>query len=88
VLGEPADVYPDGIKLGPDGKLYVGLYSAPLILVLDADGKIVRRIELPTTAAPNLTFTPDGKTIFVMAVDDKSQAPYKGKVFSVRNPGQ
>jgi sugar lactone lactonase YvrE len=83
VLGEPADVYPDGIKLGPDGKLYVGLYSAPVILVLDADAKIVRRIELPTTATPNLTFTQDGKTIFVMAVDDKTQAPYKGRVFSL-----
>ena len=88
VLGEPADVYPDGIKLGPDGRLYVGLYSAPVILVLDAEGKLVRRLTLPTAAAPNLTFTPDGRTIFVMAVDDKSQAPYKGKVFSVVNPAQ
>ena len=56
-LGEPPDVYPDGIKLGPDGMLYVGLYSAPNILVLDADGKIIRKIHLPGVATPNLTFT-------------------------------
>jgi hypothetical protein len=47
-----------------------------------------RRATSSFPPAPNLAFTQDGKTIFVMAVDDKSQAPYKGKVFSVRNPGQ
>ena len=87
-LGEPPDVYPDGIKLGPDGMLYVGLYSAPNILVLDADGKIIRKIHLPGAATPNLTFTPDGKTMFVMDVDDKSGAPYKGKVLALPSPEQ
>ncbi|HTN95387.1 MAG TPA: SMP-30/gluconolactonase/LRE family protein, partial [Nordella sp.] len=38
-LGEPADAYPDGIKLGPDGNFYVGEYSAGNILVVTPDGK-------------------------------------------------
>jgi hypothetical protein len=29
--------------------------------------------------------TADGKTIYVMAVDDRSAAPYKGKVYAIPN---
>jgi gluconolactonase len=84
-LEEAADAYPDGIKLGPDGNLYIGQYSAGRILVVDKDGKLVRKIEVPSAAAPNLTFSADGKTVYVMAVDEKSAAPYKGKVYAVAN---
>jgi sugar lactone lactonase YvrE len=82
-LGEPPDALPDGIKLGPDGKFYIGLYSAGHVLVIDTAGKLVRKIEVPSIAAPNLTFSADGKTMFVMAVDDKNNPPYKGKVYAV-----
>ena len=77
--------YPDGIKLGPDGNLYVGHYNAGRITVLDSGGKIVRRIDLAPPATPNLTFSADGKTIYVMAVDDTSAAPYKGRVLAIPN---
>jgi sugar lactone lactonase YvrE len=82
-LGEPADAYPDGIKLGPDGNLYIGEYSAGRILVVSPDKKLVRTIDVPSAAAPNLAFSEDGKTIYVMAVDDKSAAPYPGKVYAI-----
>jgi gluconolactonase len=82
-LDEPPDAYPDGIKFAPDGNLYIGLYSAGRIVVADKDGKLVRKIEVPSAAAPNLTFSADGKTIYVMSVDDTSAAPYKGKVYAV-----
>lgn len=84
-LGEPPDAYPDGIKLGPDGNFYIGEYSAGRILVVGADKKLVRKIEVPSAAAPNLAFSEDGKTIYVTAVDDKSGAPYPGKVYAVDN---
>jgi sugar lactone lactonase YvrE len=77
--------YPDGIKLGPDGNLYVGHYNAGKITVLDTSGKLLRTIDVPSPASPNLTFSADGKTIYVMAVDDTSGAPYKGKVYAVEN---
>jgi sugar lactone lactonase YvrE len=82
-LDEPPEAYPDGLKFGPDGNLYIGQYSAGRVVVVDKDGKLVRKIEVPSTAAPNLAFSADGKTIYVMAVDDKSAAPYKGKVYAV-----
>jgi sugar lactone lactonase YvrE len=85
-LGEPAAAYPDGIKLGPDGNLYIGEYSAGRILVVDpSTKKLVKTIDVPSAAAPNLAFSGDGKTIYVTAVDDKSAAPYPGKIYAVTN---
>jgi sugar lactone lactonase YvrE len=85
-LEEPADAYPDGIKLGPDGNLYIGQYSAGRVVVVTPDGELVRKLEVPSLAAPNLTFSADGRTIYVMAVDDQENAPYKGKVYAIANP--
>lgn len=84
-LEEPADAYPDGIKLGPDGNIYIGQYSAGRIVVVTTDGKLVRKLEVPSPAAPNLTFDPDG-TVYVMAVDDQENPPYKGKIYAIPNP--
>jgi gluconolactonase len=85
-LGEPHDAYPDGLKIGPDGHLYIGLYSAGRVLVADGDGNLVRTIEVPSAAAPNLAFDADGSTLYVMAVDDQENPPYYGKVYRVDNP--
>lgn len=50
---------------------------------MTAAGELVRVIEVPSPAAPNLAFAPDGKAIFVMAVDNVSEAPYRGTVYLV-----
>ncbi len=75
--------YPDGIKLGPDGNFYIGQYSSGRIVVVDKEGKLVRTIEVPSPTAPNLAFSADGKTLYVMSVDDTANAPYWGKVYGV-----
>ena len=51
--------------------------------MIDPGGKLLREIEVPSPASPNLTFSADGKTIYVMAVDDTAAAPYTGKVYAV-----
>jgi sugar lactone lactonase YvrE len=78
-----ASPLPDGIKLGPDGNFYIGQYSKGRIVVVDKDGKFVKAIEVPSATAPNLTFSPDGKMLYVMSVDDTANAPYWGKVYEV-----
>ena len=85
-MGEPAAVYPDGIKLGPNGNFFVGEYSSGSILEVAADGTLKGKHTVPSTAAPNLTFSDDGKTMYVMAVDNKQGAPYEGKVYAVPMP--
>ncbi len=82
-LGEPADVYPDGIKLGPNGNFYVGEYSAGAILEVTPDGKLKNKYVVPSPASPNMTFSDDGKIMYVTAIDNKAGAPYEGKVYAV-----
>jgi len=82
-LGEASNAYPDGIKLGPDGCYYIGLYSAGRIVVVNEEGNLLRVIEVPSAAAPNVAFSDDGKTLFVMAVDEKTKPPFKGRVYAL-----
>ena len=85
VVDEPSGIgaYPDGIKLGPDGNFYIGQYSKGRIVVVDKDGKFVKAIDVPSPTAPNMAFSPDGKLLYVMSVDDTANAPYWGKVYEV-----
>lgn len=85
-LDEPADVYPDGIKLGPDGNLWIGEFSAGRVLVVTPEGSLVRRLDFPSQATPNLAFSPDGRTLYVMAVNDKRNPPYPGAIYAMPLP--
>lgn len=82
-LEEPVGAYPDGIKLDSKGRLYIGQFSAGRILVINDAAELVEKIEVPSSAAPNLTFSSDGKTLFVVAIDDINNAPYPGKVYAI-----
>ena len=77
--------YPDGLKLDSKGNLYIGQYSKGRIVVVSPDRKLVKTIDVPSPAAPNLTFGPDETVVYVMAVDDQNNAPYWGKVYEVPN---
>jgi sugar lactone lactonase YvrE len=82
-LGEAPDVFPDGIKVGPNGNFFIGLNSVPAVIEVTPDGsKVVARHEFQSQGTPNMTFSADGKTMYVMAVDNESGAPYEGRVLS------
>ncbi|MGD9062744.1 MAG: SMP-30/gluconolactonase/LRE family protein, partial [Desulfobacterales bacterium] len=72
--------YPDGLKVDSKGNLYIGQYSKGRIVVVGPNKKLVKTIDVPSPAAPNLAFGPDEKIVYIMAVDDQSNAPYWGKV--------
>lgn len=84
--GESPAVYPDGIKLGPNGNFFIGEYSAGRIVEVAPDGAVVRVHEVAATATPNMAFSADGKTMYVMAVDNTAGAPYEGRVLAVTLP--
>jgi len=86
-LGEAADVFPDGIKVGPNGNFFIGLNSAAAVIEVAPDGsKVVARHEFQSAGTPNMTFSADGKTLYVMAVDNEAGAPYEGRVLSMSLP--
>jgi len=78
-----AAAYPDGLKFGPDGNLWVGQYSMPRIVVLALDGSLVAAHDFAGAATPNLAFSADGKTVYVMGVDDVAGPDYPGKVYAL-----
>jgi gluconolactonase len=83
-------IYPDGVKMNSQGELYIGEnprdIHAPLvgtIFVVNADGKLLRTLKLPSPGVPNLAFSPDEMTVYVMALDQVDKSPYQGKVYSI-----
>jgi len=77
---------------GAEADLYVGqsprdLHMALLgqIFVIDASGKLLRTLTLPSPKVPNLAFSPDEKTLYVTAVDEIDKAPWHGKVYALPN---
>ena len=85
-------IYPDGVKIDSKGQLYIGQnprdVHAPLagtIFVVDAAGKLLRTLKLPSPGVPNLALSPDEKTVYVMALDQLDKSPYHGKVYAIAN---
>ncbi len=85
-------IYPDGVKMDSKGQLYIGQnprdVHAPLagtIFIVDAEGKLLRTLKLPSPGVPNLALSPDEKTVYVMALDQLDKSPYKGKVYAIAN---
>jgi gluconolactonase len=85
-------IYPDGVKIDSKGELYIGQNPrdphAPLagtIFVVDAAGKLLRTLRLPSPGVPNLALSPDEKTVYVMALDQLDKSPYRGKVYAIAN---
>ena len=83
-------IYPDGVKIDSKGEIYIGQnprdIHAPLagiIFVVNADGKLLRKLTLPSPGVPNLAFSPDEKTVYVTALDELDKSPYHGKVYSI-----
>lgn len=83
VSGEKA--YPDGLKMDKKGNLYICQYSMGRILVIGADAKLIRTINVPSPAAPNLNFSANEDFVYITAIDNTKGAPYEGKVYMVPN---
>ncbi len=85
-------IWPDGVKIDSRGEIYIGQsareYKVPyagVIFVIDAKGKLLRQITLPSVQVPNFAFSPDEKTLYVTALDQFDQPPYRGKLYSIPN---
>jgi sugar lactone lactonase YvrE len=85
-------IWPDGVKIDSRGQIYIGQNPrdprAPLagkIFVVNADGRLLRSITLPSPGVPNMAFSPDERTLYVTALDQLDKSPYRGKIYAVPN---
>jgi len=92
MVNHVAPIWPDGIKVSSKGDIYVGESPRDLhmpllgkIFVLSSQGKLLRTLTLPSPKVPNLAFSPDEKTLYVMALDQIDRSPYLGKVYAIPN---
>ncbi len=86
-------IWPDGVKIDSRGRIYIGQSArethvplAGVIFVVDASGKLIRKLTLPSLQVPNFAFGPDEKTLYVTAVDQIDKSPYLGKLYSIPIP--
>ncbi len=84
-------IYPDWVKIDSQGHLYIGQnprdVHAPFagtIFVVDAAASSCT-LKLPSPGVPNFTFSPDEKTLYVMALDELDKSPYRGKIYAIAN---
>jgi gluconolactonase len=59
---------PDGIRVGPDGLMYVALFNGGGYWVLDKKGVLVSRVEVPGEHHSNLAMAADKRTIYVTSI--------------------
>jgi gluconolactonase len=85
-------IYPDGVKIDSRGEIYIGQSArethvplAGVIFIVNAAGKLVRELTLPSLQVPNFAFSPDEKTLYVAAVDQIDKSPFLGKIYSIPN---
>jgi gluconolactonase len=83
-------IWPDGVKIDSRGEIYIGQSAretqvplAGVIFIVNAQGKLLRQLTLPSLQVPNFAFSPDEKTLYVTAVDQIDKSPFLGKVYSI-----
>ncbi|MEM9736077.1 MAG: SMP-30/gluconolactonase/LRE family protein [Pseudomonadota bacterium] len=82
-LDPDAGAYPDGLKAGPDGNLWIASFATGTLVVANAAAEHVRTVTVDAPTAPNLAFSADGSTAYVAVVDQTNEAPYTGRILEV-----
>jgi sugar lactone lactonase YvrE len=87
LLGDdpPADPLwgPDGLALGPEGRLAVAVYGGGRVLLFGPAGDLLGEIPVPYPYVTNVAWDPAGERLFVTAAADTAAPPYPGALFVV-----
>jgi sugar lactone lactonase YvrE len=49
-------------------------------------GALITLVDVPSAHHTNLAISPDGKSLYVTAVDDDPQSTYRGQIVRIPNP--
>ncbi len=82
VLSDPrAPIVPDGITIGPDGRMYIARYGACEVLAYEDSGRLTERFDAGNRATSHVAFASDGRTMYVSGgIEDESGS---GAIFAV-----
>jgi gluconolactonase len=84
--GRPGRFTPDGVRMDKQGRLFVGLYNGGGFAVIGADGKLIKRVDIPGPHHANLAISPDGGFVFGTTAYDSADGSYRGALYRVANP--
>ncbi len=73
---------PDGLKLGPDGNYYIAQNGSGRVLVVSAEKKLVRTIEVAAPYVTNMSFGPSGSgALYITGSFEQWKPPFLGAVY-------
>ena len=80
-----ADAYngPDGLKVAPDGRVFIAQNGSGRVLIVDRKARLLRVVDVPATYVTNVGFGPTPETLYVTAATDPNNPPYPGVVLKV-----
>jgi gluconolactonase len=77
---------PDSLRVDEHGNVFVALYDGGGVAIVSPAGALVRLVDVPSAHHTNLAISPDGKDLYVTAVDDDAQGTYRGQIVRITNP--
>jgi gluconolactonase len=77
---------PDSLRVDTRGNLFVALYDGGGVAIVSPKGALIRLVDVPSSHHTNLAISPDGKSLYVTAVDDDSRSTYRGRIVRVPDP--
>lgn len=91
---DPVNGYPDGMTVDAQGGLWIAHFSGARVVRFLADGKIERRIDLPTSDVTSCTFGGPGlRTLFIttstaeLSAVQRAKQPLAGGLFACEPEG-
>jgi len=74
---------PDGLDLGPDGRVYAAIYAGARALVFDPEGQALGQVRLPMTFSTSVAVAGNGRSLFACGAYDNRLHPYLGPVVEI-----
>jgi gluconolactonase len=79
---------PDGVRVDAQGNVFVAQYDGGGFVVFSRDGQLQKTVRLPGEHHSNLAISPDGRSVFVTAVQDGPGGTQGGALLQVPNPAR
>ena len=84
--GRSGPVTPDSLRVDTHGNVFVALYHGGGVAIVSPTGRLIRVLDVPSEHHTNLAISPDGKSLYITAVDDDAQSTYRGQIVRMANP--